>query len=140
LTDFDVPLRRKFPISQPSILKHLQRYNWPLSYDYRLKPFGFVQSVVVEVMTGQNDLLVIAPFESDLAKSKRLPWVDFKTGKRVTLDWNGQHFSESVSVMRLSKYVEDYGNHAEAKAADCPRKSGRERNDWSTWAASSAIE
>lgn len=35
LIDFDVPLRRKFPISQPSILKRLEPYNMPRSYDFR---------------------------------------------------------------------------------------------------------
>ena|GEM_PF-4859003 len=44
LIDFDVPLRRKFPISQPSILKRLEPYNKTRSYDFRVKPFGFVQS------------------------------------------------------------------------------------------------
>jgi hypothetical protein len=34
LINFDVPLRRKFPISQPSILKRLEPYNKPRSYDF----------------------------------------------------------------------------------------------------------
>lgn len=45
LVDFDVPLRRKFPISQPSILKRLDTYNVGRSYDLLVKPFGFVQTV-----------------------------------------------------------------------------------------------
>ena len=43
--DFDVPLGRKFLISQPSILKRLEPYNKARSYDFRVKPFGFVQSL-----------------------------------------------------------------------------------------------
>jgi hypothetical protein len=46
LIDFDVPLRRQFPISQPSILKRLDAYNKSRSYDFRVKPFGFVQRLI----------------------------------------------------------------------------------------------
>ena len=53
LIDFDVPLRRKFPISQPAILKRLEVYNKPRSYDFRVKPFGFVQTITPDRQTGE---------------------------------------------------------------------------------------
>jgi hypothetical protein len=118
LIDFDVPLRRKFPISQPSILKRLHAYNKTRSYDHRVKPFGFVQTVIPATTIRTEDPLPIAPFEADLAKAKRLPWVDFNTGEPLRLDWHGSHLDGTLPVMRLNDYIERYHRHPEAKAAD----------------------
>jgi hypothetical protein len=117
LIDFGVPMRRKFPISQPSILKRLDGYNKTRTYDHRIKPFGFVQSVAPAVITS-DDPLPIAPFEADLVKSKRLPWVDFNTGDPIRLDWNGSSMEGTIPVIRLREYVDNYERHPEAKAAD----------------------
>jgi len=118
LIDFDVTLRRKFPISQPSILKRLEPYNKTRSYDFRVKPFGFVQSATPATRIGKDDPLPIAPFEADLAKAKRLPWIDFNTGKPLRLDWHGSHMDGTLAVIRLNEYIETYHRHPEAKAAD----------------------
>ncbi len=118
LIDFDVPLRRKFPISQPSILGRMKAYNKPRTYEHQVKPFGFVQTVSATVKIGAKDFLPIAPFELDLAKSKRLAWVDFKTGEPMRLDWHQSHMAGTVPVMRLNTYIDSYQNHPEAKAAD----------------------
>jgi hypothetical protein len=118
LIDFDVPLRRKFPISQPSILDRMKIYNKSKAYDHRVKPFGFVQTVSATVKVGAKEFLPIAPFERDLGKSKRLAWVDFNTGEPIRLDWHGSHMHGTIPVMRLSQYIEGYQDHPEAKAAD----------------------
>lgn len=118
LIDFDVPLRRKFPISQPSILARLKPYNKTRSYDHQVKPFGFVQTVTPVTVIDNGDLLPIAPFEADVSKSRRLPWVDFNTGDPIRLDWSGSGMDGTITVMRLSEYVEQYQRHPEAKAAD----------------------
>jgi hypothetical protein len=111
-------MRRKFPISAPTILTRLNPHNKARSFDYAIKPYGFVQSTAPAV-TGPNEPLPIAPFERDLAKSKRLQWVDYHTGDPIRLDWSGSSLADMVPVMRLSEYVYDYGRHPEAKAADC---------------------
>jgi len=108
-------LRRKFPISQPSILKRLEPYNKTRSYDFRVKPFGFVQSATTAIKIGKDDLLPIAPYEADLTKAKRLPWMDFNTGKPLRLDWHGSHMDGTLSVIRLSEYVEHYYRHHEVR-------------------------
>jgi hypothetical protein len=118
LVAFDIPMRRKFPISQPSILKRLIGYNRSRSYDFQVKPFGFVQSVTPAIIGTKADPLPIAPFEKDFQKSRRLPWIDFHTGKAVELDWDGSHLAGTLPVMRLSEYIEQYRRHPEAKAAD----------------------
>jgi hypothetical protein len=107
LIDFDVPLRRKFPISQPSILNRLEQYNKTRPYDFRIKPFGFVQSIVPAIVNG-SEPLPIAPYEADLNKSKRLPWVDFNTGNPIELglgrQWTGGDASRYV-VARIRRSV-----------------------------------
>jgi hypothetical protein len=118
LVDFDVPLRRKFPISQPAILKRLEAYNKPRSYDFRVKPFGFVQTIAPDRQTGENDVLPIAPFETDVRKSMKLQWVDFNSGDAIRLDWHRTGMAGTIGVMRLADYVDEYQRHPEAKAAD----------------------
>ena len=118
LIDFDVPLRRKFPISQPAILKRLEVYNKPRSYDFRVKPLGFVQTITPDRQRGNTDVLPIAPFETDVRKSMKLQWVDFNTGDPIRLDWHRSGMAGTIGVMRLADYVEDYQRHPEAKAAD----------------------
>jgi hypothetical protein len=118
LVDFDVPLRRKFPISQPAILRRLDAYNKLRSFDFKVKPFGFVQTVSPDRQTGETDLLPIAPFEADVRKSMKLQWVDFNTGNPIRLDWHGTALAGTMGVMRLADYVENYQRHPEAKAAD----------------------
>ena len=73
LVAFDIPLRRKFPISQPAILRRLDGYNKARTYDFRVKPGGFVQAVTPSTRRPDDDPLPIAPFERDLAKSRKLP-------------------------------------------------------------------
>ena len=129
LIDFDVPLRRKFPISQPAILKRLEAYNKPRSYDFRVKPFGFVQTISPDRQTGENDVLPIAPYETDVRKSMKLQWVDFNTGDPIRLDWHRTGMAGTIGVMRLADYVDDYQRHPEAKAADQRWQSRRTGDD-----------
>jgi hypothetical protein len=107
LIDFDMPMRRKFPISAPAILSRLDPHNRSRSYDYRIKPYGFVQSITPAVI-GPNERLPIAPFETDLATSKRLQWVDYHTGDPIRLDWSGSNMAGTVPVMRLAEYMREY--------------------------------
>jgi hypothetical protein len=122
LIDFKVPLRRKFPVAQPAILERLNRtFNKDRNFDMRVKPFGFVQTIAPDRDDGT---IPMAPFEKDTRKSMRLPWVDFKTGKPVRLDWHGTAMAGTVGVMRLKDYIKDYQDHPEAKAADAQGRPG----------------
>lgn len=118
LVDFDVPLRRKFPISQPHVLKRFTELNRAKRYESRVKPYGFVQSVTPATQQGQNDMLPIAPFETDLKRSKRLTWIDYTTGRPVRLDWNGEHGAGAIDVLRMSEFIDRFRIHPESKAAD----------------------
>jgi len=118
LIAFDVPLRRKFPVSQPSILKRFDSYNRDRNYDSRVKPFGFVQSVTPAFLIGTSDVLPIAPFERELSKSRNVPWIDFRTGRKLALDWSGEHHVGTIPVLRMDEYIREYRCHPEGKAGD----------------------
>jgi hypothetical protein len=47
LLDFRTPMRRKSPIAQPSVYKArgFTRYNVGRNYDFRIKPFSFMQTI-----------------------------------------------------------------------------------------------
>jgi hypothetical protein len=96
----------------------MDAYNKTRSFDFRVKPFGFVQTAVPDRQMGDRDVLPIAPFEKDLRKAMRLPWVDFNTGDPIRLDWHGGALAGTVGVMRLADYIANYAKHAESKAAD----------------------
>jgi hypothetical protein len=95
----------------------LKTYNKPRSYDFRIKPFGFVQTISPDRQTGENDVLPIAPFD-DVRKSIKLQWVDFNRGDPIRLDWHRSAMAGTIGVMRLADYVDDYQRHPEAKTAD----------------------
>jgi hypothetical protein len=118
LIAFDLPMRRKFPVSQPAILRRLEAYNKTRTYDFRVKPSGFVQTLVPDRQFGPNDVLPIAPFESNLQQSIRLPWTDFKTGSPIRIDWFGSGHANAIGVISLQTYIDAYQRHAESKAAD----------------------
>jgi len=116
--NFNIPLRRKFPISTISYLhKGFTTYNARRSYDQQIKPFAFLQAAPVAIVMGK-DVLPVAPMEFDLAKARRLPWTDFNTGEPVNLDWDGSYHAGTVPVMKLSEYIEKYKRHPESKTAD----------------------
>jgi hypothetical protein len=116
LIAFDVPLRRKFQVAQPTILERLNKtYNKDRNFDMRVKPYGFVQTVVPDRDDGT---IPMAPFERDTRKSMRLPWVDFKTGNAIRLDWHSTAMAGTIGVTMLQDYIDGYQDHPEAKAAD----------------------
>jgi hypothetical protein len=128
LIDFAVPLRRKLPISNPAILKTrgFAEFNKTKTYDFKIKPFGFLQTVTPGTVIG-DEVKAIAPMESDLRKTRKLPWTDFRTGKMIELDWDGLALAGSMPIMSLADYVTSYASHPEAKAAGTDGKpSGRE--------------
>jgi hypothetical protein len=48
----------------------------------------------------------------------RLPWVDFKTGDAISIDWFASGHANAIGVISLETYIDAYQRHAESKAAD----------------------
>jgi hypothetical protein len=57
----------------------------------------------------------IASSERNTPKSRRLPWTDFRRGKPVRLDWEGNGHAGTVAVMRLNQFVELHEEHPKRK-------------------------
>ena len=116
LVDFDVPLRRKFPISAPAILSRLDPHNDRDRTITALNPTA--SSIDCARRYRSQRAAADRPLRKGLAKSKRLQWVITDTGDPIRLDWNGNSFAGTVSVKRLDEFLRDYARHPEAKAAD----------------------
>lgn len=91
-------------------------FNRKRAYRAQVKPFGFIQALVPAISVGKS-VQPIAPYERDAVKSRRLSWVDLKTGELVQIDWFGAGES-GVPVYTMERYIERYRTHPERKAAD----------------------
>jgi hypothetical protein len=119
LTNFAQPMRRVLPLSKPHLYKSrgFTQLNKRKSYDFKIKPFGFLQVVSPAIEFGKRSIQPIAPFERGLSESRELPWTDYRTGESVSLDWNGNAFAGTIPVTRLDEFIEGYRRHPESKAA-----------------------
>ena len=117
LCRFTIPLRRKLPLAQPDIFRRFATYNQRRAYAAQVKPFGFLQAMTIATQAVSDDVRPIAPFERDLRKSRKLQWLDAKTGKPLSIDWDGNGWAAAAPVVRLNEYIERYRNHPESKAA-----------------------
>jgi len=86
-----VPMRRKFAISAPAILSRLHPHNRSKSYDHRIKPYGFVQTIRPAVI-GSSEPPPIAQFEKGLGQIET-----------PAMDWPGNSMADTVPVTRLSE-------------------------------------
>ena len=127
LLAFDVPMRRKLPISQPSIWssRGFRAFNRGKVFDHQIKPFGFLQTITAAVETGKA-VRPIAPFERDLSRSRNLAWTDLESEKPLHLDWDEHCHAGSIPVMRLDEFIANYALHPEAKAAGPDGRSSTE--------------
>jgi hypothetical protein len=118
LLKFDVPMRRKLPIAQPSIWRSrgFRAFNQGKVYDRQIKPFNFLQTITPVIETGAR-VRPIAPFERDVRRSCKLAWTDLESKRPVDLDWNEQGRPGSIPVMRFDEFIGNYARHPEAKAA-----------------------
>jgi hypothetical protein len=114
---FNVPLRRKLPLSKPHVTERsaIRGYNKTRPYSHCMKPFNFVQVLTPSI---NGDILPIAPFERDVLKSRRLPWTNLYSGARIAIDWDDSGHAGTLPVTRLIDYLERYRKHPETKAAD----------------------
>lgn len=118
LLNFDVPMRRKLPIAQPSVWRSrgFRSFNQGKIYDKQIKPFSFLQTITAVIETGPR-VRPIAPFERDVRQSCKLVWTDLESKRPIDLDWNEQGHPGSIPVMRLDEFIGNYARHPEAKAA-----------------------
>ncbi len=68
-------------------------------------------------LSDEVDVLPIAPFESSLGRSRRLPWIDLHSGDPIALDWHGAGLAGLTQVLNMDDFIGRYATHPEAKAA-----------------------
>ena len=119
LTNFTLPMRRALPIATPHVYsaRGFKILNRRVSYDFRIKPFGFLQAVTPALEFRKKAVQPIAPFERALLESEALPWTDYRTGEPVILDWEGNAYAGTIPVTRLDEFILGYARHSESKAA-----------------------
>ena len=119
LTNFRVPMRRALPIATPHVYsaRGFKVFNRRVPYDFRIKPFGFLQAVTPALEFKKKAAQPIAPFERGLLESKKLPWTDYRTGGPLSLDWEGNAYAGTIPVTRLDEFILGYARHSESKAA-----------------------
>jgi hypothetical protein len=119
LTNFRLPMRRALPIATPHVFsaRGFKILNRRTSYDFRIKPFGFLQAVTPALEFKKKASQPIAPSERALPESKMLSWTDYKTGAPVSLDWEGNAYAGTIPVTRLDEFILGYARHPESKAA-----------------------
>jgi hypothetical protein len=119
LTDFRLAMRRALPIATPHVYsaRGFKIFNRRISYDFKIKPFGFLQAVTPALEFRKKSAQPIAPFERGLLESKSLPWSDYRTGEAVSLDWDGNAYAGTIPVTRFDEFISGYARHPESKAA-----------------------
>jgi len=119
LTDFRLPVRRALPIATPHVYsaRGFKIFNRRITFDFKIKPFGFLQAVTPALEFRKKAAQPIAPFERGLPESKALPWTDYRTGAAVSLDWDGNAYAETIPVTRFDEFISGYARHPESKAA-----------------------
>jgi hypothetical protein len=119
LTDLRLPMRRALPIAKPHVYsaRGFKILNRSVSYDFKIKPFGFLQAVTPALEFRKKAAQPIAPFERGLLESENLPWTDYRTGEPLSLDWKGDAYAGTIPVIRLDEFALGYARHPESKAA-----------------------
>ncbi len=119
LTNFAQPMRRVLPLSKPHLYKSrgFTQLNKRKCYDFKIKPFGFLQAVTPALEFRKKAAQPIAPFERGLVESKTCLGATTEPGEAVSLDWEGNAYAETIPVTRFDEFISGYARHPESKAA-----------------------
>jgi hypothetical protein len=119
------PAVARLGITKPGLLAPFAENNRWKAYGDQIKPFNFLQSVMVQAYgypTGVDEqrFHLVAPFTNDATRWIRMRWLDRYTGKRysvTTRQPTGAAVSTVVAVKSYADVIEQYGFHPETKSA-----------------------
>lgn len=132
---FDVPAMMRFTITTPHVLKVLQARQRDLPYCERVKPFGFIQSPLIDRLTGGHPVgadshrfTLIGPFSSNPSGWFDLTYFNVHDGKPYRLARPGKRISYEAEATSLGDVVDRYRWHPEFKSlapdgSQCTRKT-----------------
>jgi hypothetical protein len=112
-------------MTKPALLAPFTATNSGKDYGDQIKPFNFIQSVIVQPQgyphgVNQKCFHLIGPFTKDAKRWLRMRWIDRYTGKRYGITTRppaGDVASTVAAVKSYAEVVDEYGFHPEAKSA-----------------------
>ncbi len=119
----DRPALSRLTISSPELLKPFAQLNAGKLYVDQVKPFNFLLTAHV-ARFGHPDgvdptqFQLIAPYEADARKWRRLAWLDRYSGQHYRITTSAE--TGGAGVARVQTYrdvLEDFRHHPEAKSA-----------------------
>jgi hypothetical protein len=120
---FQLPAMMRFTITTPQVLKVLQARQRDVPYSERTKPFGFIQSPLIDRLTGghpvgvdRHRFTLIGPFSSDPSSWFDLTYFNVHDGKPYRLAKPGKRISYEAEATSFGDIVDQYRWHPESKS------------------------
>ena len=120
---FSLPAMMRFTITTPAVLKVLQARQRNLLYRQRTKPFNFVLSPIIDLLTGGNPVgtdakffTLVTPFSSKPQDWYTLVYQNVHDGKTYGLAPAAKRLSYQAQPKTLADVVSQYRWHPEFKS------------------------
>jgi hypothetical protein len=120
---FDMPAMMRFTITTPKVLAVLQQRQKNLPYSERTKPLNFIQSPVIDRLTGgcpvdtdRDRFTLIAPFSSNPSDWLDREYINVHDGKSYELATREKRLNYQAEAKTYGDIVAHYRWHAESKS------------------------
>jgi hypothetical protein len=118
----NVPAMSRLTITSAVILKALEELNRDRKYSDQIKPFNFLLSCHIVPFgnppgTDPAKFHLIAPFELDSNKWRKMDWIDQYSSHKYKINSNYSS-TATARVKTIGDVIADYEHHPEAKCAD----------------------
>jgi hypothetical protein len=119
-----LPAVGKLTIKSPPLLKPFVAMNRRKAYRDQIKPFNFLSTCHVRAFghpdgTFPERFQLIAPYQRDSRRWRRVPWIDRYSTKTFRITTRGAHGSQDTArVQTYGEVIEAYAFHPESKCAD----------------------
>jgi hypothetical protein len=120
---FVLPAMMRFTITTPKVLAVLQQRQKDLPYSERTKPFNFIQSPVIDRLTGgcpvgadRDRFTLIAPFSSNPSDWLHREYINVHDGKSYSLATREKRLNYQAEARTYGDIVAQYRWHAESKS------------------------
>jgi hypothetical protein len=111
----DLPAVRVHAISTPHLYKPFAALNRGRSHIKQIRPFNFMLTVATYPWDKPRErFLLIAPYEKDPKRWRRLEWVDLYTGKRYRIS-SSRSRGRAIRVKTYRSYIQEFHKRPEWK-------------------------
>ena len=120
----DLPAVGRVTVSSPAVMRPFTSLNEGKRYGDHIKPFNFLLTCHVKQLghpigADSERFHLIAPYETDPRKWRKLDWIDQYTGKRYRIT-TADHYGtrQTARVKTYGEILREYEFHRESKCAD----------------------